>query len=285
MTTAVDPGLQRALRRAAVAATRAPSVLDTQPWRMVVRRESVEIHADRSHQLRHLDPDGRSLIFSCGSALTNVLLSLSADGLGTHITRFPEFNRPDLIAAVHIVPDDQPVLDPLSAALRVAAVDGVCTTPARSIGAPMAVVEGGAVLAVPPRLREIVECIVRESIDRVRADPSAHAEIRPAWLSAAMPTQQAAAIPSLGVVVDDRDAREGWLRAGERYQLMALDCALRGVSTIPVLPATAFPDLRTALRNVLGTTETPQLVFRAVAALPGPPRRRRRLVDTLVEGA
>ena len=23
-----------------------PSVLDTQPWRMVVRRESVEIHAD-----------------------------------------------------------------------------------------------------------------------------------------------------------------------------------------------------------------------------------------------
>jgi hypothetical protein len=285
MTTALDPGLQRALRRAAVAATRAPSVLDTQPWRMVVRRESVEIHADRTRQLPHLDPDARSLIFSCGSALTNVLLSLSADGLGTRVTRFPDLIRPDLIAAVHIVPDDPPALDPLSAALRVAAVDGVCTAPAKLIGAPRTVAEGGAVLAVPARVREIVECIVRESIDRVRTDPSAHAEIRPAWLAAAAPPQSVDGVLSLGVVVDDRDAREGWLRAGERYQLMALDSALRGVSTIPVLPVTAYPDLRAALRNVLGTIETPQLVFRAVAAVPGPPRRRRRLIDTLVDGA
>src|SRR5690242_18305818 len=141
MTTAVDPGLQRALRRAAVAATRATSVLDTQPWRMVVRRESIEIHADRTRQLRHLDPDLRGLIRSCGSALANLLLSLSADGLGSRVERFPDPIRPDLIAVVHIDPDEAPAEDPLSAALRVSAIDSVCTVPTRLIGPPVSALE------------------------------------------------------------------------------------------------------------------------------------------------
>jgi len=285
MTTAVDPGLQRALRRAAVAATRATSVLDTQPWRMVVRRESVEIHADRTRQLRHLDPDSRGLIRSCGSALANLLLSLSADGLGSRVERFPDLNRPDLIAVVHVEPDEVPAWDPIEAALRVAVVDSVCTAPARLIGPPVSVLESPSVDVVPAQLRELVEHLVRKSIDRVRADPSAYAEITAPWLAAAVLKEPGSKVSSLGVVVEARDDREGWLRAGERYQLIALDCTLRGISMVPVLPVIALPDLRAALRNVLRTGGTPQVLFRAVAAVPGPPRRRRRLVDTLVEGA
>jgi hypothetical protein len=201
------------------------------------------------------------------------------------VERFPDLHRPDLIAVVRVEPDEPPADDQLGSALRIAAVDSVCTAPSKSIGAPVAVMPAPSVPAVPPHLRTIVDALVRKAVDRVRADPSAHAEIRPVWLTAATLEDHGGRVDSLGVVVDPRDSRDGWLRAGERYQLMTLDAALSGVSTLPIVPVIAYPDLRAALRDVLSWTDTPHLLFRAVAALPGPPRRRRRLVDTLVEGA
>ena len=71
-----------ALRRAAVRATLAPSVHNTQPWRIVIGPGTLTFHADTSRQLRLLDPTGRQLIISCGCALLNARVSLAADGAG-----------------------------------------------------------------------------------------------------------------------------------------------------------------------------------------------------------
>ncbi|HEX8768431.1 MAG TPA: hypothetical protein VF714_08680, partial [Jatrophihabitans sp.] len=69
-----------ALRRAAVRATLAPSVHNTQPWRLVIGAGRLEIHGDFSRQLRLQDPTSRQLIISCGCALLNARVSLAADG-------------------------------------------------------------------------------------------------------------------------------------------------------------------------------------------------------------
>src|SRR3712207_625290 len=79
-----------ALRRAAVRATLAPSVHNTQPWRMVIGAGSLQIHADFSRQLRQLDPTRRQLIISCGCALLNARVSLAADGYVADVRRYRE---------------------------------------------------------------------------------------------------------------------------------------------------------------------------------------------------
>jgi hypothetical protein len=100
MTTVINPRLTTALRRATVRATRAPSVHNTQPWRFVLRSESLEIYADWRRHLRVLDPRGRQLLLSCGCALFNARVALAASGVDATVERFADPARPDLIARI-----------------------------------------------------------------------------------------------------------------------------------------------------------------------------------------
>jgi hypothetical protein len=102
MTTSITPQLTKAVRRAAVRATRAPSVHNTQPWRFVLGADALQIHADRSRQLRVLDPHGRQLMLSCGCALFNARVALAASGYEPEIQRFPDPTRPELVARIVI---------------------------------------------------------------------------------------------------------------------------------------------------------------------------------------
>jgi hypothetical protein len=58
--------LAQVLRQAAEEAGRAPSILNTQPWRWRVRDDVLEPHADRTRQVTSIDPEGRLLTLSCG---------------------------------------------------------------------------------------------------------------------------------------------------------------------------------------------------------------------------
>jgi hypothetical protein len=98
MTPVATRELTNSLRRAAVRATRAPSVHNTQPWRFVVRDDTLEIHADFARQLHVLDPRGRQLLISCGCALLNARVALAALGCPVHIGRFPDPADPTLVA-------------------------------------------------------------------------------------------------------------------------------------------------------------------------------------------
>ncbi len=73
MTTSLDlRQATAALRRAAVRATLAPSVHNTQPWRFQLRTRTISPSAPIvTRQLRVLDPTGRQLMISCGCALFN----------------------------------------------------------------------------------------------------------------------------------------------------------------------------------------------------------------------
>lgn len=102
MTTLANGQITRALRRAAVRATMAPSVHNTQPWRFVIRGGTLEIHADHSRQLRVLDPRGRQLMLSCGCALFNARASIAASGFGVDVERFPDRARSELVARITV---------------------------------------------------------------------------------------------------------------------------------------------------------------------------------------
>ncbi|MEJ7705137.1 MAG: hypothetical protein WKF47_16480 [Geodermatophilaceae bacterium] len=79
-TPPVDPDIAQAVRRAAVRATMAPSIHNTQPWRFTLNQSSLEIHADWNRRLRVLDPRGRQLLISCGCATFNARVALAAAG-------------------------------------------------------------------------------------------------------------------------------------------------------------------------------------------------------------
>lgn len=90
------------LRRAAVRATLAPSVHNTQPWRFVLSPDALEIHADWNRQLQILDPTRRQLLISCGCAVFNARVSLAAAGFEAIVERMPDAARPQIVARLTV---------------------------------------------------------------------------------------------------------------------------------------------------------------------------------------
>ena len=116
MTTSLDLRmLTAALRRSAVRATLAPSVHNTQPWRFELRPPTLSIVADRSRQLRVLDPTGRQLTISCGCALFNARSSLAASGFGVEVERFPDPASSALVARITAREAGGGTVDPIAA--------------------------------------------------------------------------------------------------------------------------------------------------------------------------
>jgi nitroreductase len=103
MTSLIEPRLATAVRRAAVRATLAPSVHNTQPWRFLLSGTTLEVHADWSRRLRVLDPRGRQLLISCGCAVFNARAALAAAGYAATVDRFPDPSQPNLLARLTLV--------------------------------------------------------------------------------------------------------------------------------------------------------------------------------------
>ncbi len=84
------------------AATAAPSLHNTQPWRFAAAGTSIDLYADPSRQLRQVDPDGRGLHISCGSALLNLRVAAEHLGYSPHVRLLPDPERATLLAHVEL---------------------------------------------------------------------------------------------------------------------------------------------------------------------------------------
>lgn len=91
----VDP---EQLRAVVAAATRAPSIHNTQPWRFVAGQGSLDLYADRDRVLPVIDPTGRQLTISCGSALLFARLAVRALGYAEQTTLLPDPGDADHLA-------------------------------------------------------------------------------------------------------------------------------------------------------------------------------------------
>lgn len=82
------------------AATLAPSVHNTQPWRFRLAPDRIELHADPTRRLRATDPEDRELRLSCGAALLNLRLALRDHGIRPLVTLMPGAEAPGALATV-----------------------------------------------------------------------------------------------------------------------------------------------------------------------------------------
>jgi hypothetical protein len=116
------------LGRAALAALRAPAVLDTQPWRWRLRGHVGELWADPTaaadpgpehpgpeHPGHSAPRDDRLVMLCCGIALHHVTTALPALGRRAAVTRLPDPARPDLTAVLRLTGRHRPAPDEIRA--------------------------------------------------------------------------------------------------------------------------------------------------------------------------
>jgi nitroreductase len=82
------------------AAGRAPSLHNSQPWAFRVLPGALELHADPNRRVPVADPDDRELRIACGAALFTLRLALRGRGVRPAVSRFPDRDRPGLLAVV-----------------------------------------------------------------------------------------------------------------------------------------------------------------------------------------
>jgi len=86
------------------AATAAPSMHNTQPWRFRVRQQSqtIELRADPRRALRYGDQSGRAVHIACGAALFNMRLAAAVAGRHPVVQLLPDPQQPLLLATVRL---------------------------------------------------------------------------------------------------------------------------------------------------------------------------------------
>ena len=94
--------MREIFRRAVAQAVRAPSVLNTQPWRFKLGDNAVEVLADPVRRLAEIDPDGRALSVACGTAAFFLRTALACESLVTSAEVCPEEARPELLVRVTV---------------------------------------------------------------------------------------------------------------------------------------------------------------------------------------
>ncbi|MDQ2750851.1 MAG: nitroreductase [Actinomycetota bacterium] len=315
----------RALRWAAVRATLAPSVHNSQPWRLVLGHDHLDIRADWDRQLRVLDPRGRQLQISCGCAVFNARVALAAAGYQVDVHRCDDGARLTLLGKAR---RDQPI-SLLDRAIerrrtnrrRFADVD----VPEHVVGQLVQAANAEGAVLVPitrPEDRELVARLNQRADQAEVQDPAYRAELR-AWTSndprrldgvpasavayAGVGARNTEAVPirvfdtdGSGWLPEDngagqdqcllllgtmQDGPAGWLAVGEALEHVLLEIADLGYAASPLTQLIEVAETHKLLRQHLRLAMHPSVLLRVGLAPETLPTRRRRLVDVLTDTA
>jgi nitroreductase len=102
VVSAIELG-DREHRVLVAAASAAPSIHNTQPWRFVATPRSIEVHADPARGLKVIDPSARALVISCGAAVLNLRVALVFLGRQARVRWQPNLAVPTHLATVDVV--------------------------------------------------------------------------------------------------------------------------------------------------------------------------------------
>lgn len=287
------------LAEATIAALRAPSILNTQPWRWVLVNDTAELWIERDRQLTHLDPDGRLLILSCGVALDHAVTALHAGGHAGVVARFADERRPDLVATLRrgaaVAPewtryraiyerrtdrrpfaDAPPTGEQLSALREAAERHGIhlhVVTHDQLTAFAAAVSKAGRIEHVEPDLASDVHTWTTRPAEthdgvplRTTAEPGERtvaprdlAGDRPAGLAADATHDAGAAYL---VLFADTDEPRDWLLAGEALSDVWLTLTAHGLAASPISEIVEVDAARVELRRLLGDIGYPMVALR-----------------------
>ncbi|MGQ0842875.1 MAG: Acg family FMN-binding oxidoreductase [Sporichthyaceae bacterium] len=299
-----------ALRRAAVRAVRAPSVHNTQPWRVVLGPESLSVVPDPSRRVASFDPTGRQLLLSCGCAAANAQIALAAEGLASSVHIGP-LNEPWPVTEVAIDrAAPEPGLAALDAvidlrgtprvALEVEAVPRALLRRLRAAAAAVGV-ELGRIDTEPARLA--VDRMARLGSQVLCSYPDYLTELR-AWTAgpARADGLPPAALDELAglsrVQTDPEPAGAGepceivwlatryddpiaWAGTGVVLERVLLELTKAGLAAVPLAQIVEVPTQRSAFAERAGALGRPQAILRVGRAPLALPTRRRLLVDVI----
>jgi hypothetical protein len=311
--TEPTPTIDRALH----AATRAPSVHNTQPWRFVVAPPHIEVHLDRERVLTVADPEAREAQLSCGAAVLNLVVALRAADHGVVTDLLPDPARPDLLARIRVGGHRlaSPELRSLATAIARRATNRrpfyerpvplthrrVLTDAARKSGARLVFLDTPRELETfagllrradhlqeenPAFQTELLDWTAREA-GRADGVPRSAGGPRPIGgpllalrrFPGASTEREYEQEPLVAVLTTPGDTLLDRLRAGEAMQRVLLSATNAGLCASFLSQPVEIPYIRTALRNLLGGPNQPQTVLRIGYGHPQAPTPRRPVAD------
>lgn len=294
MTTILETAAQRSLR--------APSVLNSQPWRWRVTPSALELRGDSSRALVVTDPDGRLAMMSCGAALHHARVVLSGAGHVARVDRTPLSGDSDVLARIEVTgaagPD--PVAQRMAEAIAVRRTDRRAFGPRpvddATLSAIRAAVEGEDCYLHLVRHDQMPMFAIStaKAAEAERDDPAYRAELarwthRPMSARDGVPAATAVRpgprrvpvrdhVPgeTAGLVAGDdsdsgasyvilfgaSDEPAAWLRAGEALSALLLTATAAGLSTAPLSDAIEVAWPRRLLRNLLAGVGVPYVAVR-----------------------
>ncbi|MFI2489244.1 Acg family FMN-binding oxidoreductase [Promicromonospora kroppenstedtii] len=291
-----DARVERVLR----AGASAPSVFNTQPWRVTLAGDVVILRADTSRQLRHADPHGREMLISCGAFLFNVRAAARRESLTVAAAVLPDPDDPLLVARLELRPGRDP--DPEERELA-AAITRRTTTRLPLEDRPLFrdalhAVQGAAhdegaelrVIEASDPLRDRVLALVRRAEALAAADPAARDE-EAAWTGvggerldgvpadalgprsiddeapvrrflASADSAQFETRSTMAVLLTAGDAAPDWVVAGEALEHLLLTATSFFVRASFATTVLENRSTRRDLRQVLGVEGHPQMLMR-----------------------
>ncbi len=134
----------------------APSSHNTQPWRFVLRGDTLDLHADPTRALPVCDPSQRELVISCGAALGTLAVAARAAGRALAIARAPDLAVSTLLARITL--GDRHAPTDVDRA-RFEAIPHRRTTRQRYVREPVPAATAGALVAAAGEAQAWLECL------------------------------------------------------------------------------------------------------------------------------